>query len=591
MRGMMKPGAETNCEPVSRRSFLAVGASALGSLSLVDATLVHAATDVSLGSAAKAVTFIDLLRMPDDVAAYGSFAKTLPQERMQLERKAGNWVSSQIEVACEVGQNSVRFTLSAPATAVAVVQVRWQTKVDPNMRVLGDAWERSYGDLGWRNLMPERVLPWYFATYDGRTCHGYGVKTDARALCFWQVDAHGVSLWMNTCNGGEGVLPGERRLTMATVVSRRGHAEEAAVDAVTGLCKAMCARPSRPLQPIYGANDWNYSYGNSTAETILRDTEFIAELSPTTGPRPFSVIDGGWENKTRAWPDMGRLAAGIRQRSARPGIWIRPLEAPETAASRLMIPDARFGGKKDRTVELAYDPTVPEAQEKIRAKVREVAGWGYEMVKHDFSTYDLLGQWGFEMGPLPALPGWALHDRSRTNAEVITDLYALIRETAGESVVIDGCNTIGHLGQGFFDMQRTGDDTSGRQWERTRRMGINTAAFRLPQHGTFFCLDADLVGITEAIPWELNRQWLDMLARSGTSTMIAAGAPAHGQEQRDAIREAFKIAAAGGLEAKPVDWMETSAPARWRSRAETRGSSEQLYDWDGVSGASAYLGS
>ena len=31
--------------------------------------------------------------------------------------------------------------------------------------------------------------------------------------------------------------------------------------------------------------------------------------------------------------------------------------------------------------------------------MREATGWGYEMVKHDFSTYDLLGQWGFEMGP------------------------------------------------------------------------------------------------------------------------------------------------------------------------------------------------
>ena len=115
----------------------------------------------------------------------------------------------------------------------------------------------------------------------------------------------------------------------------------------------------------------------------------------------------------------------------------------------------------------------------------------------------------------------------------------MLRETAGERVLLDGCNTVGHLGQGIFDLQRTGDDTSGRQWERTRRMGVNTLAFRLPQHGTFYTVDADLVGITAAVPWELNQQWLDVLARSGAATIVSPGPPARGPEQRAALREAF----------------------------------------------------
>ncbi len=304
----------------------------------------------------------------------------------------------------------------------------------PDLRALGDAWERSYGDLGWRNLIPERVMPWYFATHDGVTCHGYGVKTDAAALCFWQLDPEGVSLWLNVTNGGDGVELGQRKLTMATVVTRRGVDGESAQDAVAGLCRSMCARASRPIVPIYGANDWDYSYGRSTAETILRDTEFIAELSPSGGARPFSVVDGGWTNGTAAWPDMGKLAHEIKQRTVRPGLWIRPLEAPHDAARGLLVAGrAVWGEGRSRARELAYDPTHPEAQEKIRAKMREATGWGYEMVKHDFSTYDLLGQWGFEMGPQPTLPGWSLHDRSRTNAEVIAGLYALLRDTAGRA--------------------------------------------------------------------------------------------------------------------------------------------------------------
>jgi alpha-galactosidase len=482
--------------------------------------------------------------------------------------------------------NALVLTLYSPAQPVAVVHARWQIAVAGGLRVLGDAWERSYGELGWCDLIPERVLPWYFATHDGEACHGYGVKTDAAALCFWQLDPEGVSLWLNVTNGGNPVELGRRRLTMATVVTHRADPGEDPYHAVAALCRQMCARAARPGSPIYGANDWNYSYGHSTAESILRDSEFIAEVSPAAGVRPFSVIDDGWSNGTKAWPDMAQLAAGIKQRTVRPGIWIRPLKAPPDTPPALLLPPARFGKRKERASELAYDPTIPEAQEKIRAKVLQVTGWGFEMVKHDFSTYDLLGQWGFEMGPQPSLSGWSLYDRSRTNAEVLAGLYAMLRQAAGEQAVIDGCNTVGHLCQGIFDVQRIGDDTSGRQWERTRRMGVNTLAFRLPQHGAFFTVDPDIVGITDAIPWEFNRQWLDVLARSGAATIVAPGPPARGREQRAALREAFAIAAAGGTALRPLDALDTSTPERWQGKA----GAEIRYRWSGREGASPFLG-
>ncbi len=532
-------------------------------------------------------TFADLCRGPDRVTAYTQFDETAPGGAIEMTANGDDWRGKGVDVRTRIGQNEISFTLIAPSTPVAAVHVRWRADINADTRVLGDAWERSYGDLGWRNLIPERVLPWYFAAVDGAACHCYGVKTDARALCFWQVDAKGISLWLNVTNGGNGVLLGNRELAMATVVCRRGGSGEDPVDAISSFCKTMTARPARPFQPIYGANDWCYSYGRSTAESILRDTDFITELSPPNGVRPFSVIDGGWSNGTPAWPDMGKLAIAIKQRAARPGIWVRPLEAETATPTGLLLPAGRFGKRKERFAERAYDPTVPEAKEKIRAKFVEVARWGYEMVKHDFSTYDLLGQWGFEMGPQPTTPGWSLHDRSRTNAEVIADLYNLIREAAGDTTILNGCNTLGHLTQGIFDMQRIGDDTSGRLWERTRRMGINALAFRLPQNQSFFRLDADLVGITDAIPWEFNRQFLDLLARTGTATMISPGPPARGTEQRAVIRDAFAIAAAGGLAARPVDSMQTSAPVQWRDRSTNKPISK--YDWTGDDGTSAFI--
>jgi alpha-galactosidase len=550
-------------QDISRRSFLWVGSA-----------VVAQAASGQVSTSTQPSSYLELLRPPDSITTYGRFAKTLPADKL-----------SQAEVKADIQGDRLVLTLASPSASVAVVHVRWQANVTRDLQILGDAWERSYGELAWRTMVPERPMPWYFATFDGRACHGYGVKTDAAALCFWQLDPGGVSLWLNVTNGGNGVELGTRTLTMATVVAHRGGSAEDPQDAVRSLCKAMCARSSRPITPIYGANDWDYSYGKSTAETIQRDTEFIVKVSPSGGVRPWSVIDGGWENGTAAWPDMGKLAEAIKKTSARPGIWIRPLEAPHDAAPGLLLPGSRFGERAGRSLDKAYDPTVPEAQELILAKMRQATGWGYEMVKHDFSTYDLLGQWGFEMGPQPTLPGWSLHDRSRTNAEVIADLYVKLRQTAGEKTILDGCNTVGQLGQGIFDMQRTGDDTSGRQWERTRRMGVNTLGFRLPQHGTWFTLDADMVGITEDVPWSLMGQWLAVLAHSGTATIVAAGPPARGPEQMAALREAFQIAAAGGTGAKPLDWLDNTAPQRWGAA----GTKETRYEWSGPEGVSAFL--
>lgn len=592
---------ESSGESLTRRGFLRTGAAGIGALTAASAGLsshAQAQTPSSpepAGGHAQAKasprssSFLDLLRTPDAITAYERFQQTVPSSRIPLELHGTRWTGGQVEVESSLQENALAVTLLAPSTPVAAVHLRWNLTPRPDLKLLGDAWERSYGELGWRNIIPERVLPWYFATWDGESCHAYGVKTDARALCFWQLDQQGASLWLNVTNGGSGLELGQRRLTMATIVTRRGSPGESAIDSVAGLCRAMCARPSRPITPIYGANDWDYSYGQSTAESILHDTDFIVELSPTSTIRPFSVIDGGWTDGTAAWPDMGKLAAQIKQRTARPGLWIRPLEAPKDAASNLILPGLRFGSRKDRAAELAYDSTIPEAREKIRAKFLQAAQWGYQMVKHDFSTYDLLGQWGFEMGPQPTLPGWSLHDRTRTNAEVLADLYALVREAVGNQVVIDGCNTVGHLGQGVFDLQRTGDDTSGHQWERTRRMGVNTAAFRLPQNGVFFTIDPDLVGLTEAVPWEFNRQWLDLLARSGAATLVSAAPAMRGPEQQAALREAFRTAVAGGLGAKPTDWLETSTPEQWRAAKGPSSDRTRQYHWSGSEGASPFL--
>ena len=58
----------------------------------------------------------------------------------------------------------------------------------------------------------------------------------------------------------------------------------------------------------------------------------------------------------------------------------------------------------------------------------------------------------------------------------------------------------------IFESQRIGDDTSGREWERTRRYGVNGLAHRIAQHRTFSHVDPDLVAITPAVGWRETSQ-------------------------------------------------------------------------------------
>jgi len=524
--------------------------------------------------------YVDILRVPDLAVAH------LENGPQPLSREGHRWTVSGISLETDPSSAGMPVRIQAPAAALLRIQLRWRAAVPENWRILNDQWERSYGDLEWRGLAPERILPWYFLAFDGRATHAYGVATGASAFAFWQVDPDGISLWLDLRNGGSAIRLGDRTLDAAIVRARRGAPGESAFQSAHAFCRQLCTQPRLPAAPVYGGNNWYYAYGrNCSADAIERDSALMAELAPSGGNRPFMVIDDGWsltntagpwERGNSGFPDMPALAAAIKRQGVRPGIWLRPLyttaDVPESARLR-----PRTGARR-----ATLDPSVPENLETVHRDIARMSAWGFDLIKHDYSSFDLLGRWGSGMGADLTDGGWHFADRSRTTAEIALALYRAIRQAAAGALVI-GCNTFGHLAAGLFELQRTGDDTSGRDFNRTRRMGVNTLAFRGPQHRAFFDLDADCAPITPQLPWELASRWLDLTARSGTALFVSPDPAALNPETKQALRRAFASAALRREIAEPLDWMDTTAPAHWRIDGRTVD-----YDWYGPEGPTPF---
>lgn len=464
--------------------------------------------------------------------------------------------------------------LTAQTSKVKWIKLRWNNlSWDKNVRFLGDAWERGYGDMEWKGMNPNRFMPWYFCAKSKAKSVCYGVKVRPSAMCFWQVDSLGMTLFLDVRCGGSGVNLKGRVIKLADVIACEMR-DCTSFEAMQEFCGQMCEDPILPKYPVYGSNNWYYAYGKSSESEILADCDYILNLTKDIENKPYMVIDdcwqehhrlneyngGPWTKGNEKFPDMKALAEKLVQKGVRPGIWVR----------LLLNEDENIKNEWRLSHNNCIDPTNPEALNYIKEDIKRICNWGYTLIKHDFSTFDLFGKWGFQMSPLVTDDGWHFYDDSLTSAEVVKLLYKAILDASveasnGEALIL-GCNTIGHLGAGYMHINRTGDDTSGVIWERTRFMGVNTLAFRLPQHGKFYEIDADCVGIDGGISWSMNKQWADVLAKSGTPLFISVRPNILDETEKQELHEILKVASKQEHHVIPVDWEETTCPEHWQDK-------------------------
>ena len=475
-----------------------------------------------------------------------------------------NGISSlkDINISLKGNDESISAYLKAEKTLISHLFLYYQIPLNNEMKIMGDSFERGYGDISWSKEYSKQRF-WYIFINDEKNnyLYCYGIKVQPHSIVSFKIVNNLLQIDFNTQSGGSGVLLENRTLNLGTLIYKKLHYDNL-FDACKSFLKLLMEDTKRLDidHKVYGFNNWYYAYGKSSYSQIIDDTLLLEELTDGLENRPYMVVDDGWSIYPANGPwiindkfkDMAKLAKEIKSHNIHPGIWFRPLSHLSND-----FKDNRHPLNKD-----FLDPTIKETKEYVYNLVRQIVDWGYELIKYDYITYDIFLNYGFQMDDNLTPQGWRYKDNHYTNAEIILDMYRIIREAAGNALLI-GCNTVSHLAAGLVEINRIGDDTSGFDWERTTKMGVNSLAFRLIQNNVFYVIDADCVGIMNKIDWNLNKNWLNLLANSSSPLFVSCDPYLVTDEIKKDLKEAFKINEKQNNKCYPLDWYDNHLPSLW----------------------------
>ncbi len=126
---------------------------------------------------------LPVLSQPDLAFA---FVGDVESDRYNLSRTGNAWTGTTAPPACVStffqGHSSRRSRWSLPLSPCNEYIFAGRVAFLADVLALGDAWERSYGDLEWRPLQAERPLPWYAMLHTQGTNRRYGRQDGSRII-------------------------------------------------------------------------------------------------------------------------------------------------------------------------------------------------------------------------------------------------------------------------------------------------------------------------------------------------------------------------------------------------------------------------
>ena len=512
--------------------------------------------------------FISLLREPDFVTGATDASPFNFEENLNY--------GCPIDYEYKIEKDSAKVIVHPSSSPVKYLKLRFFGDNFFVEKVYGDQWARSCakGELEWKAMKSDRILPWYCMLYSEGRVACYGVKTGCDSFALWQVDNHGITLFLNLCNANEGTDLKES--IIACEIVELFSEGESVYSVAKRFAKKMCDAPVLPKGPVFGMNDWYWAYGDNNRESILRQTDYLRELTVGCKNRPCMVIDDGWQTEripisgkynggpwdgNERYGDMRRLAEDIMKRNATPGIWFRSLLTMDKHPEEAILEMREAGG-------WIMDPSHPATLEKVEGIASHLTDFGFGIIKHDFSCPDFFGTTPDSVHQSYLLTeNRSYFDKTKTNAMLIKELYRAIQRGAGDADIV-ACDTVPHLTAGIHSMMRVGADTSGRVYEWTKRQGVNSV-MRLPINNCFFRADFDCAAFTARVDEDINLDFLEMCAYTGTATIASATPYILSDKGAARMADIYKIADSGKYELGIVNYENAGEPEIFESEDGT----------------------
>lgn len=486
-------------------------------------------------------------------------------------------------------ENGVGKLIVYPSNSpVKYLKLRFMGELNFVDKVYGDQWERSglKAFLEWRSVMAHRALPWFCYLIGNNTTACYGVKVQPNSMCFWQVDTHGITLFVNLCCGNEGTDLKEP-IVACEIVELIGKKGESPYDVACKFAKLMCPSPILPKTPVFGLLDWYWAYGNTSEEIILNQADELVKICNGVKNPPFVIIDDGWQKSREKYdfspsyiggpwseynsryPNFTKIPEILHKKGLKAGVWFRPL------LTKGDIPSDAVLLKNGDAITL--DPSHPFTLERVKSDAKRFYEWGFDLIKHDFTIIDGTGICNFSSDKdtfLMVDSKIKFYDKTKTTAMIFKNLYKSIQSGFCDNEVMS-CNAFSHLSAGIHSINRIGDDNSGLVFEWTRRDGINSF-LRLPTNGNFYCADPDVATFTDKTPFKLNLKFLEACAITGMTTLASITPNILTEENKKELNRVFKIADKGGLGYKIVNFDKNANPEEFISP-----NGEYIrFDWD-----------
>jgi alpha-galactosidase len=231
------------------------------------------------------------------------------------------------------------------------------------------------------------------------------------------------------------------------------------------LGKAMGARVADRAPA--GWSSWYFYWGEISEGAVLKNLE---DLKHRGLDLDVMQVDDGWQKEIGQWTEtsarfphgMAWLAARIREKGFRPGLWLAPFLLSERSALFSRHPDWCVRDLQNGGRPLAYgtnwgatqyclDPTHPGVKQHLAECFQAFRSWGFDYFKLDF---------------LHAGAMEGVYARSgATRVQAFREGMALIRQLAGDSFLVACGAPLGPC-IGLVDALRVGRDT-GPKWDNS----------------------------------------------------------------------------------------------------------------------------